>query len=138
MVILKDRIIGLILILMFTVGCAGSSVKYVENSSGLKLKGKINLEKKTEHWNEFNGNGYRLMVYKVDSIYLNQISMDAKALNFIDYDISEGVNPFGDLLVDTILNMGNGSYKITWNDNEITIIVVDQKNMKIICYYNYL
>ena len=123
---------------MFTVGCAGSSVKYVENSSGLKLKGKINLEKKTEHWNEFNGNGYRLMVYKVDSIYLNQISMDAKALNFIDYDISEGVNPFGDLLVDTILNMGNGSYKITWNDNEITIIVVDQKNMKIICYYNFL
>jgi len=130
-----DKIVGLLIILLLTCGCSNQNIGYMENSYELDLKRKVSIEQKHECWNEFNGNGYKLIQYKIKANYLEQITENAMLLEFEDFDMSKGKNPFNGLKVDTLLRCRKGFYKSIWKDDEISIVAIDPTAEILVFYF---
>ncbi|TAM92958.1 MAG: hypothetical protein EPN39_21210 [Chitinophagaceae bacterium] len=87
---------------------------------------------KSEHWNNFNGDGYRVEVYKIlDPEYFKRKFND----NFKVFDFRKKDNPLKNTNYSEYIENGAGFYKSLWNKDEIKTVVIDTVNNKFLYYY---
>jgi hypothetical protein len=77
--------------------------------SGLSIPRGAKVIEYNEQWNDFNGNGYSLIVLKIEEKSFEKIFQEAKLLNFKMLPITEDIyEPFNELANE----IRNGVYKI--------------------------
>jgi len=120
---------------IFLLGCT-HYIKDAEELSGLNLKGKVKFEKKKEYWDNWQGNGFRALVYNITDInYFNSHKNDKGAQEF---DFSDKNNPFANSIITEFINNGKGYYYSLDSKQKETALVVDLKNRKMVYYYIFM
>lgn len=116
--------------------CTNNHLSDAEKIVGYSLKGKVEFLNKDEKWNDFNGNGYRVEVYKIlDTTYF--INKPIKE-GFKSFDFNKTDNPLNNTDYSEFIENGAGVYKTVWIGDDIKIIVVDTVNNKFLYYYSYM
>ena len=126
----------LISIVLIFFACSSDKTKEIEDYSGIDLQNKITFVKDTSHWNNFNGNGFKVLIYEIKNDNLNEIIQSAKQLkykNLKSYD-----SEFSNFDITPYIKASQGLFKTEWLDNEIKTIVLDTVNSKLIYYYSIL
>lgn len=130
---LKGKIIGLIFSLLF-FGCGNNhDIKEAEKIIGFKLSSKVKFEKKKEHWNDFNGNGFKILIYGFSDVNYFTVLNNSKKFN--EFDFSNTDNPFSNSEVTEFIKGGQGFYKSINNEQESKSVIIDLENKKVIYYY---
>lgn len=139
MVILQDKAyIKLTFIIFFylLIGCGNNSITKIERFCGFKVGENLILIEKQENWNEFNGDGYKYKVYKVERLI---DSIDEKAIeNGFKKFNSNIENPFSKSEFNSQTKNSIGFYKTQWEEQKTTTVVIDTINQKIIYYYSLM
>jgi hypothetical protein len=75
---------ALILFLVFIFsGCKRYNMERIEDIFSLTLNGKIKYEKIEEQWNDFNGDGYKIINFKIDKSEQAQLIDEAIKAGFV-------------------------------------------------------
>ncbi|WP_144607604.1 hypothetical protein [Algoriphagus algorifonticola] len=83
--------------------------------SGLDVPSDSRVVKYEEQWNDFNGNGYSLIILSLEKEPFNKIYNRAKSLNFQELPIKEVLyGPINSLLPEK----SDGVYEIQFSDKE--------------------
>ena len=132
---LKDKIVifTFSIFSIFLSGCDNHDIKEAEKLSGLNLNNKVKFEKKKEQWNNFNGNGFKILVYNITDI--NYFNNHKNNKNITEFDFCDRNNPFANSEITEFINNGKGYYYSFFSEQESKILVVDMKNGKMIYYY---
>jgi hypothetical protein len=129
----KNKIL-MLLVSMFLFGCSSHNVKEIEKMIGFAVYGKIKYETKTEQWDNFHGDGFKVIVYKIKD--LDYFIQHIKADKFNKFDFNDPNNPLVDWDVMPFITNGKGFYISVFTDREYRLIVIDLINQKLI--YNYV
>ncbi len=135
---LKDKTLIIVAILMFFTSCNNSKITEIETFSNLDLKGKITFKEKAEKWNDFNGNGYKVMIYSIEDNNLSELLKISKEIGFKKYNTNLNNNEFTNSELKPYIGESTGLYKTKWKDNEIKTVIIDSTHRKLIYYYNIL
>src|SRR5699024_2984928 len=84
-------VIFLMLCPMFLFSCKENHLSQAEKIFGYPLKGKVEYLSKNEKWNNFNGNGYKVEVYKI--LDLEYFKNKFKDSEFKKFDFKLKGNP---------------------------------------------
>ena|SRR5690554_542268 len=128
-------ITALIISFMFA-SCTNNHLSDAEKIVGYSLKGKVEFLNKDEKWNDFNGNGYRVEVYKIlQSSYFKEryTKEDFKSFDFKNID-----NPLNNTDYSEFITNGAGFYKTVWIEDDIETVVIDTVNNKFLYYYSHM
>lgn len=126
-----NKIYLIVAIMMFFSSCQNKSVTIMESFTGMKLKDKISFDSKSEQWNDFNGNGHKVMIYKVKEGQLESIAKESRKKGFKDYDTNEENNHFSKSTLAPFIENSSGLYKTKEENNEIHTVLIDMTNGKI-------
>lgn len=121
----------IVAIMMFFSSCQDKSVSTMESFIGMKLKDKISFDSKSEQWNDFNGNGHKIMIYKVKEGQLELIAKESREKGFKDYDTNNENDYFSKSTLATFIENSNGLYKTKEENNEVHTVLIDMTNGKI-------
>lgn len=125
------NLFGVIIFAVIILGCS-YDIKSAEEFSGIKLKNNVIIKKDTSYWNDFNGNGFKYVVFEPkDEQSFKLIINNAKSLNFKKFN----ANQYPDPELRQLLKNGKGYFKFEWHNNETKTFVIDTVNKKIIYYY---
>jgi hypothetical protein len=99
----------------------------VEKACGLKLQGKVSLEKIDDEWNRFQNNGEIVAVYDIQPNCLEQIYADAQ------YWAEGDKTQFSELELKYV--RGDVLFTSHFRANEIERVIVDTTHKRLTYYY---
>jgi hypothetical protein len=122
----------MLLVSMFLLGCSSHDVKETEKMIGFAVPGKIKYEKKIEQWDNFHGDGFKVIVYKIKDLdyFIQHIKVD----KFNEIDFNDPNNPFAKSEIVPFVTNGKGFYISVLTDQEDKSVVIDLTNQKLIYY----
>lgn len=74
---------SLLFLLFIFSSCRRYNMERIEDTFSLTLNGKIKYENIEEQWNDFNGDGYKIIIFKIDNSEQAQLIDDAIKADFI-------------------------------------------------------
>lgn len=103
--------------------------------SGLSIPGDVKVIEFKDQWNDFNGNGFSLIVLRLDDKSFDKIYREAKSIDYRELPINENI--YGPLK-NISENTKKGIYKVQIDDEssmsfEATLLSEDDNN--IIVYF---
>lgn len=119
--------------IMFFSSCQNKSLATVESFIGIKLKDKVSFESKSEQWNDFNGNGHKVMIYKINEGQLQSIVEESRKMGFKEYNTNNENDYFSKSTLAPFITESNGLYKTQEENNEVHTVLIDMTNGKV--YY---
>jgi hypothetical protein len=130
---LKDKIL-MLFVSISLFGCISHDVKEAEKMVGFAVSKQIKYETKTEYWNDFNGEGFKIIVYKIKNLdyFIQHIKTD----KFNEFDFNDTNNPFAKSEIAAFITNGKGYY-ITLSKEQVyyKAVVIDLFNKQLIYYY---
>ena len=104
----------------------------IEEFSHFNIRHKFIIIHTEERWNNFNGNGYRLIIMRpLNKCYFEEIKIKAKNINYQDYCKDK----YNHLNISDCVRNTKGLCKEQWDKNEIRSIIVDTINEVLIYYH---
>ncbi len=123
-----------VLILFMWTSCTNSSISEMEELVGIPMKEALNPICDECHWNDFNGNGYKIEVYHISQKYLKRYGSVFKSSGFCEYDPTmwkqSEIYPY--------IKNSNGLYKIFNKNDEIKYVFLNMSACTIIYFVNIL
>lgn len=122
----------LFMVLLSAIACNGNTNKLnlIDSLTGIKISNQLTFLQDKEEWNDFNGDGYRICIYKINDEYCSLLLEKLKKRGFMS---------FSEEHIDTIFNGRTGIYKsYQVDDDEIYTIYVDSANNELILMYEIL
>lgn len=138
---LKDNILKfLILPLFFISGCFNPQIERIEIITGLDLSEYLTKQDERNQWNDFNGDGYKVILYKIDNYIIEELVASArnKKFKYYDEDDYESSSFLSNSKFTTLLNNSKGFYKTIWGNNEIETVIIDTTDNKLIYSFTVL
>jgi hypothetical protein len=126
-----NRIFLILAFMLFFSACQNKSVTIMESFIGMKLKDKISFDSKSEQWNDFNGNGHKVLIYNIKEGHLKSIAKESRERGFLNYDTNEENNHFSKSTLSPFIENSIGLYKTKEVKNEIHTVLIDMTNGKI-------
>jgi hypothetical protein len=121
---------------IFFAGCCYNFEKEIEKMIGFSVSGKIKYETKTEQWDGFQGNGFRVIVYKIKD--LNYFIQHIKVDKFNEVDFNNPNNPFAKSEILPFVINGKGFYVSVYTDQKYELVIIDLTNQKLIYHYVFM
>ncbi|PKL80003.1 MAG: hypothetical protein CVV25_06005 [Ignavibacteriae bacterium HGW-Ignavibacteriae-4] len=137
---LKDKF-KLIFITSFLilVGCSNPNIKRIESISGIKLEEYLTKIEVIEQWNDFNGNGNKIIIYKIEKEKVNFITNSLTLKGFNTFNMNnDSTDLFSNSELAPFLKNSEGVYKDNWFQNEFTTIIIDTVNKKLIYFFTIM
>lgn len=97
------------------------------------LLNKVKFENKKEFWNDFNGNGFKILIFRFSDVDYFTVFYNSK--KFEKFDFNDVDNPFSNSEITEFILGGHGFYKTIRNKQESVTVIIDLKNRKLIYYY---
>jgi|GEM_PF-2135296 hypothetical protein len=123
------------LILFSLVSCRNSTIEDVEEYGQLRLDENTKCLTEIKEWNDYNGNGYEIIVFKIEKNDVINLTSTLKSKEYVYYNTLQSELPFKETELGKLLINSSGYYLIKKLENEERIIVVDFENNKL--YYSY-
>ena len=131
--ILKGNLV--ILILLFSLsGCKRYDTDEIEKFFNLPLKDNLEFVTVDEQWNDFNGDGEKVVLFKIDKTEAKKLYIIAKAQGFKEINTNSATENFTKRELKYI--NGNVLYKTHFKENEVRTLVIDSLNGKVTFYYS--
>lgn len=126
--------------LIFLFGCSNPDIKKIESLTGLRINKQISKQDEIHQWNDFNGNGHKIIVYKINDKYIKEVYDSLSNRGFQPYTQNKDKSGevFSNSEIAPYIKNSNGLFKTEWIEDEITTIVIDSTNSKLIYYYSVL
>jgi hypothetical protein len=120
-------------VLLF-LSCQNKSVENIEKILGCSVEKKIVFDEKKEQWNDFNGDGYKIMTYTIKEHHFRSIvnTIESKGFNKYDGRCDESLSKSE---VYPIVKSGAGFYKRRNVNDEVETLFIDTINKKMIYHY---
>lgn len=116
------------------LSCQNKSIENIEKIIGCSVEKKIVFDKKTEQWNDFNGDGGKIMTYTIKEHHFRSIVNTIESRGFNKYD-GRYDESFRKSEVYPNIKSGAGFYKCRNIDDVIEILFIDTINKKMIYHY---
>jgi hypothetical protein len=117
------------------VSCRNSTIEDVEEYGQLRLDENTKCLTEIKEWNDYNGNGYEIIVFKIEKNDVINLTSTLKSKEYVYYNTLQSELPFKETELGKLLINSSGYYLIKKLENEERIIVVDFENNKL--YYSY-
>jgi hypothetical protein len=128
---LKDRILFLS-ILLSLAACSRYDFEDLDNSFNVNLRNKVKFVKVDEQWSD-NGDGEKVVVFKLNKSYAKEIFNDAETHGFKLVNINKERENFTKRELKYI--GGEVLYKTIFKGDEVKTLTIDTLQGKIIFYY---
>ncbi len=128
----KNNFLIIIILLLIGTSC-NPTISDMENIVGMKLKDKISFQKKEEQWIPFNGDGYKIMIYKIKENELKTIIEKSKENGFDCYE-ADSLDNFSNSYIYPFIEHSKGYYKIICIEDEIKTVFIDSTHSRLIYY----
>lgn len=123
-----------ILFLLFCLpGCKRYDVDEIEKYFNLPLKDNLEFVKVDEQWNDFNGDGEKVVLFTLGKVEAQKLYLRAKKEGF--KEVCTRTSPENFTKRELKYIGGNVLYKTLFIENEIRTLVIDTLNCKV-TYYN--
>ena len=125
-----------ILLSIFLGSCARHNIEDIELICNFKVASKINYYSTFEHWNDFNGDGIKIITFNIISDDMSYFKQNGEKENFKIFNMLEKDCPFKDSVLAPYLSDGTGIYKSIFGKNEEKTVIIDLKNKVFLYYYD--
>lgn len=124
-----------ILILLFSLsGCKRYNTDEIEKYFNLPLNENLEFVTIDEQWNDFNGDGEKVVLFKTDKEQAQKLYDIAKSQGFKEVNTNSATENFTKRELKHI--NGNVLYKTLFIENEVMTLVIDTLNGKVSYYYS--
>lgn len=141
MAFLKDKFIRLsvLLLLLYFVSCNNPEMTKMESVTGIQLSNCLKKQDEVYQWNDFNGNGYKIVTYSIENEKVIDVFNTSKSNGFIAFGVNQDNSAlYSNTELLPFIKNSNGIYITEWIENEITTIVIDTTNNKLFYFYSVL
>lgn len=132
-----DTLIGNIAILIFLFSlsaCKQYNTDEIEKYFNLTLSENLDFVTVDEQWNDFNGNGEKVVLFNINKEQVQKLYVLAKSQGFKEVNIDSVTEKFTKIELKHI--SGNVIYKTIFIENEVRTLVIDTLNGKVSYYYS--
>lgn len=116
------------------LGCKRYDIDELEKLFNLPLKNKLEFVTVDEQWNDFNGDGEKVVLFKIDKTEAKKLYAIAKAQGFKEINTNSTIENFTERELKYI--NGHVLYKTHYKEDEARRLVIDSLNAKVTYYYS--
>lgn len=111
----------------------------MESITGVQLSNLLEKQDEVNQWNDFNGNGFKIVTYSIEKERVLEVFTTCKSKGFTAFGGNEDSSAlYSNTELLPFIENSNGIYKTEWIENEITTVVIDTTNNKLFYFYSVL
>lgn len=111
----------------------------MESITGVHLSNLLEKQDEVNQWNDFNGNGYKIVTYSIEKERVLEVFNTCKLKGFSAFEVNQDSSAlYSNTELLPFIKNSNGIYKTEWIENEITTVVIDTTNNKLFYFYSVL
>lgn len=118
--------------MLFFLSCNDRNVSSIEAIIGLDLRHKVSFEEKWEEWVDLNGNGQKIIVYKIEGHHLQTVIDEARKNGFEEYNYDDLDFSSNRKRLSTYIENSMGVYKTFLKNNEVKTVLIDSTHSKLV------